>query len=73
MTEDHVPAGASLGPGVTMPMIGFGTWQIRGRAAYESVRAALETGYRQGRPHADQRQGAGEGDQNQKSDPSRIT
>ena len=46
MTEDHVPAGASLGPGVTMPMIGFGTWQIRGRAAYESVRAALETGYR---------------------------
>src|ERR1700761_3731727 len=46
MTEDHVPAGASLGPGVTMPMIGFGTWQIRGRAAYESVRAALEAGYR---------------------------
>jgi 2,5-diketo-D-gluconate reductase A len=46
MTEDHVPAGASLGDGVTMPMIGFGTWQIRGNSAYESVRVALEVGYR---------------------------
>lgn len=46
MTEDHVPAGVSLGHGVTMPMIGFGTWQIRGNSAYESVRAALEVGYR---------------------------
>src|ERR1700744_624043 len=46
MTEDHVPAGASLRDGVTMPMIGFGTWQIRGHTAYESVRVALEVGYR---------------------------
>src|ERR1700744_6156140 len=46
MTEDHVPAGASLRDGVTMPMIGFGTWQIRGNTAYESVRVALEVGYR---------------------------
>lgn len=27
-------------------MIGFGTWQLRPKAAYESVRAALEIGYR---------------------------
>jgi 2,5-diketo-D-gluconate reductase A len=35
-----------LGRGVTMPMVGFGTWQISGRRAYESVRYALEVGYR---------------------------
>jgi 2,5-diketo-D-gluconate reductase A len=32
--------------GVEMPMIGFGTWQVSGRRGYESVRLALETGYR---------------------------
>jgi 2,5-diketo-D-gluconate reductase A len=35
-----------LGRGVTMPMVGFGTWQLSGRRAYESVRYALEVGYR---------------------------
>lgn len=29
-----------------MPMLGFGTWQLSGRHAYESVRAALDVGYR---------------------------
>jgi 2,5-diketo-D-gluconate reductase A len=29
-----------------MPMIGFGTWQLKPKVAYESVRAALEIGYR---------------------------
>lgn len=29
-----------------MPLLGFGTWQITGRRAYESVRYALEVGYR---------------------------
>jgi 2,5-diketo-D-gluconate reductase A len=29
-----------------MPLLGFGTWQIRGQAAYDAVRAALEAGYR---------------------------
>jgi diketogulonate reductase-like aldo/keto reductase len=29
-----------------MPLLGFGTWQITGNAAYESVRDALEAGYR---------------------------
>lgn len=30
----------------SLPMIGFGTWQLRGRQAYESVRHALNDGYR---------------------------
>ena len=32
--------------GQTMPILGFGTWQIVGEDAYRSVRAALEVGYR---------------------------
>jgi len=35
-----------LSDGVRMPLLGFGTWQIRGNAAYEAVRDALEAGYR---------------------------
>src|SRR3954470_18986366 len=42
MTIPSVPLG---GP-VDMPLLGFGTWQIRGKAAYEAVREALEAGYR---------------------------
>jgi diketogulonate reductase-like aldo/keto reductase len=29
-----------------MPLLGFGTWQIHGSAAYDAVREALEAGYR---------------------------
>jgi len=29
-----------------MPMVGFGTWQLGGQQAYDSVRWALEVGYR---------------------------
>src|SRR4051812_32237225 len=29
-----------------MPLLGFGTWQIKGAAAYDAVREALEAGYR---------------------------
>jgi hypothetical protein len=29
-----------------MPLLGFGTWQIRGDSAYRAVRDALEAGYR---------------------------
>lgn len=29
-----------------MPLLGFGTWQIKGQEAVDSVAAALETGYR---------------------------
>ncbi|GLZ09259.1 putative oxidoreductase [Actinomadura sp. NBRC 104412] len=35
-----------LGGGLALPLIGFGTWQLRSKAAYESVRAALDIGYR---------------------------
>ncbi|NJC69029.1 aldo/keto reductase [Planosporangium thailandense] len=29
-----------------MPMVGFGTWQVTGRHGYETIRCALEAGYR---------------------------
>jgi 2,5-diketo-D-gluconate reductase A len=41
----HSPA-VTLNGGVAMPLVGFGTWQLRGRRAYDAVRFALETGYR---------------------------
>ena len=40
-----IPA-VDLGGGPTMPMVGFGTWQLGGRRAYEAIRYALEVGYR---------------------------
>ena len=43
MTE--IPA-VDLGGGPTMPMVGFGTWQLGGRRAYEAIRYALDVGYR---------------------------
>lgn len=35
-----------IAPGVHMPLLGFGTWQIRGPAAREAVAVALALGYR---------------------------
>jgi 2,5-diketo-D-gluconate reductase A len=35
-----------LGTGVSMPMIGFGTWPLRGKQAREAIGYALRTGYR---------------------------
>jgi len=43
MTE--IPT-VKLGGGLTMPMVGFGTWQLGGRRAYEAIRYALDVGYR---------------------------
>jgi diketogulonate reductase-like aldo/keto reductase len=43
MTEIPV---VDLGRGAAMPMVGFGTWQLQGRRAYEAVRQALQAGYR---------------------------
>ena len=40
-----VPA-VTLPSGAHMPMVGFGTWRLRGREARQSVLTALETGYR---------------------------
>lgn len=42
MTIPSVPLGGAAG----MPLLGFGTWQIRGDAAYAAVREALAAGYR---------------------------
>ena len=33
-------------PGIAMPMIGFGTWQITGETAYRATMTAIEAGYR---------------------------
>lgn len=45
MTSIQVPV-ADLPGGGRMPMVGFGTWELRGRAAQAAVIAALHTGYR---------------------------
>jgi 2,5-diketo-D-gluconate reductase A len=45
MTQTSVPA-ARLPAGGTMPLLGFGTWQITGPQAYDAVRTALDVGYR---------------------------
>ena len=36
----------ALADGVQMPLVGFGTWQLHGRRAYQAVRHALDVGYR---------------------------
>jgi diketogulonate reductase-like aldo/keto reductase len=41
-----IPSVQLGGAAVQMPLLGFGTWQIRGDAAYAAVREALEAGYR---------------------------
>lgn len=37
---------ATLAGGVDMPLLGFGTWQITGRAGHDATLAALNVGYR---------------------------
>lgn len=36
----------TLSDGHQLPLVGFGTWQLRGDRAYRATRQALETGYR---------------------------
>jgi 2,5-diketo-D-gluconate reductase A len=36
----------SLRGGTEMPLVGFGTWALTGRTGYESIRYALDVGYR---------------------------
>ena len=46
-TEPQVPDDSvSLARGTRMPLLGFGTWQIRGEDAARATSAALEAGYR---------------------------
>jgi len=46
MTEAAAVPAVILPGDVQMPMIGFGTWRLRGRAGREALRSALEAGYR---------------------------
>lgn len=46
MAEAREITEVDLGGAVTMPMIGLGTWQLRGKRGYETIRYALEAGYR---------------------------
>src|SRR5262249_37160638 len=46
MTEAAAVPVTSLPGGVEMPMIGLGTWQLRGRAGREAMLTALRDGYR---------------------------
>jgi len=41
-----MPAPTVTVRGVTVPSLGYGTWQVEGEAAYEGVLDALELGYR---------------------------
>jgi diketogulonate reductase-like aldo/keto reductase len=41
-----VTPAVEIARGVSMPLLGFGTWLARGEEARESVAAALELGYR---------------------------
>jgi len=46
MSESREVPVVTLGGGAQMPMIGFGTWPMRGRQARMAVAAALTAGYR---------------------------
>jgi len=46
MTARTSQESARLSDGVSIPLVGLGTWQLTGGDAYNSVRAALEVGYR---------------------------
>lgn len=48
-------ASAKLNNGVSVPLLGFGTWQMEGKDVYNAVKAALKAGYR----HIDTAQGYG--------------
>ena len=46
MTEAAAVPAVDLPGGAQMPMLGFGTWLLRGKAGREALRAALGAGYR---------------------------
>ena len=46
MTASTNQQNVRLAEGVSIPLIGFGTWQLNGADAYNGVRAALDIGYR---------------------------
>jgi 2,5-diketo-D-gluconate reductase A len=46
MTDSREIPTIALPGNVIMPMVGFGTWPMRGHKAYEAVTTALQAGYR---------------------------
>ncbi len=46
MTKAQEIPSVALRGGGSIPLLGFGTWQIRGQRAYDAVRTALDAGYR---------------------------
>ncbi len=46
MTDDFREPAVDLTGGARIPLLGFGTWRLRGKEAHESVVWALEAGYR---------------------------
>lgn len=44
-SQPGVPT-VALSSGTAMPLVGFGTWSLRGAAAVKAVRTALDVGYR---------------------------
>ncbi len=44
--NDTLSPTVTIADGVTMPLLGLGTWQANDREAYNAVRAALDVGYR---------------------------
>jgi 2,5-diketo-D-gluconate reductase A len=46
MTTDSGDRTVMLAHSVAMPIVGFGTWQVRGRRGYDALRQALDVGYR---------------------------
>lgn len=46
MTTRTSQESLTLAEGVSIPLVGFGTWQLEGADAYNGVRAAIEAGYR---------------------------
>ena len=45
MSEVTIPS-VELNDGSVLPALGFGTWDLRGDAATQSVASALDAGYR---------------------------
>ncbi|HEY2669664.1 MAG TPA: aldo/keto reductase [Rugosimonospora sp.] len=45
MEAGEMPA-VTLAGDISVPVIGFGTWQLQGKQGYQAVRLALEAGYR---------------------------
>lgn len=44
--KHNIDSKVKLNNGITMPMIGFGTWPLRGKKAYEATLTALNNNYR---------------------------